>query len=370
MSNKKLSIIILFCDKDRQYLPNLLKQIRTNVKIPHEVILIDNCTDPIEPEGDDFKYYAFGYNAYQIMGRKKGVELASGDYIWFVDADDEVLSIEEKDIRYLEENDDIIVFNVRTRIPITPEIEKDFIVEGNLLQEAIYRTVVKTLWNKWIRSGIVRKVERAIPKNLEACSLEDTLIWIGSLFYSKQMRFATKAIYYNRRERGYTGRSNVETLEAYKLHTKGYLENRNIILKNFLVNQPKLAQDLKSTIWYMERLLSTTSKDLFEKCFDIYLNDCIDDPEILKSDFELAYFHLSKHYQVRWDWLVEALQKRFPGNSDFDVERVKAKYKGQQPLDLDPKNVRNMIVASKVWSILAIEKSLKRLKDVTFRDCI
>ena len=370
MSNKKLSIIVLFCDKDKQYIPDLLKQIRTKVKIPHEVVLIDNCTDPVEPDGDDFKYYAFGYNAYQLAGRKKGAELASGDYMWFVDADDEILSIEEKDIKYLEENDDIIIFNIISRVPIAPEVEKDFIIEGNLLQESIYRTVVKTLWNKWIRSGIVRKIERAVPKNLETCSLEDTLIWIGALFYGKQIRFATKTVYYVHQERGYTGRDNVETLEAYKMHTKGFLENRNIILKNFLVNMPILAKTLKGTVWYIERLLSTNSKDLLEKCVDVYLNDCIDDPKILTSDFELAYFHLSKRYPVQWDWLVEALQKRFPGNSDFDVERVKAKYTGQQPLEFDPENIRNKIVASKVWSILAMEKSLKRLKDVTFRDCI
>lgn len=369
MSNKKLSIIVLFCDKDKQYIPELLKQIRAKVKIPHEVVLIDNCTDPIEPEGDDFKYYAFGYNAYQTMGRKKGVELASGDYTWFVDADDELLTVSAEDVKLLEENNDLVVFNVRGLNLTCPEIEKDFVVEGDLLQPIFYRAIVKTLWNKWIRTGILRKVEKAIPKNSNTCALEDSLLWLGSLFYGKRMKFTTKAFYLNRFDRGYTGRKTVDSVEAYKLHTRGFVENRDIISKNFLVNRPAIARDVKCTTWYMSRLLVLPSKEMLEECIDIYLKDCISDKKTLVEDFENVYFFYSKKRAKQYDWLLAAFQKRYPDDPDFDIERIKAKYPFKKPVEFVPVTKADSIVAEKLWSILVLEKALKRLENISIREC-
>lgn len=375
MSNKKLSIIILFCDKDRQYLPNLLKQIRTNVKIPHEVVLIDNCTDPIEPDGDDFKYYAFGYNACQVAGRKKGVEIASGDYMWFVDVDDEVLPIAEDFVKYMEEDSDVVVFNVQLSKPFFSSVEKDFIIEGNLLQTAVYSTIGATLWNKWIRSRIVRKIERIVPRSARACALEDILLVIGALFYGKKLRFANRTVYRYRYERGFAGRADVESLEAYKIQTKGFLENRNFILKNFLKNNKTVLVDIvRNTGWFLTRLFRINSQELLEECIDVYLNEVIDNPDNLKEDFGLAYITYSEKDPIRWRWYVEALQKRFPNNPDLDPK----KFKEQIP---DPKKrtvtyrhytgtATDKIIVDKAWSRLTMEKSLRRLTDITFKECI
>lgn len=366
---KKLSIIVLFCDKDRHYIPDLLKQIRTKVKIPHEVVLIDNCTNPVEPEGDDFKYYAFGYNAYQVAGRKKGIELASGDYTWFVDADDELLTVGTEDSKLLEEGNDIVVFNVRGLNVACPEIEKDFIIEGDLLQQVFYAAILKTLWNKWIRTSILRKVEKAVPKNSNVCALEDSLLWLGSLFYSKRMRFTVKSFYVNRFDRGYTGRRTVDSVEAYKLHTRGFIENRDIISKNFLVNQPNLIQDIKCTTWYMSRLLALPSKEMLEECIDIYLKDCISDKKTLIEDFENVYFFYSKKYVMQWNWLLAAFQRRYPNDSDFDIEKIRAKYPFRKPVEFDLVTKADSIVAEKLWSILVLEKALKRLENTSIRVC-
>lgn len=350
MTDKKLSIILLVCDKDRHYLPNLLKQIELKVKIPHETIVIDNCTNPIEPDGN-IKYFAFGYNAYLLMGRKKGIEIASGNYVWFIDSDDDIFPIDVEDSRYLEEDNDIIVFNMKNRKNLCAEIEKDIILKGNFLYESIYHAIGPTTVNKWIKTGILRKVEKCVPKNIDACALEDATLIIGALSYSKKIRLCTKYIYQWNANRGCTGNDVVENLDSFKLHTKGYLRTRNIILK-FLKSAPDLAEAICNTNWYLSRTLALKDMNLLEECFNTYLKDCIDDYTRLQRDFrDVCLYESRKYPQSNWLRLVELLQKRYPGDSSFDPGTVVRNYRASH---IVPK-----IKSGKAYADILADSSLK-----------
>lgn len=85
-----LSIIIVYCDKDKDNLPNLLNQIKERVSVDYEIITISNCT-----EKDDNATFSFGYNAYQFEARKKALELAKGEFVWFIDGDDEIIALDK-----------------------------------------------------------------------------------------------------------------------------------------------------------------------------------------------------------------------------------------------------------------------------------
>ena len=101
-----LSIGVTVCDKDFHLLSFLLEQIEERVKVEHEVIIIDNREQMLNVETTWQPTFKFGYNAFQFNARAKIIELAKGDYIWFIDGDDEVDYVDSFDYK-----EDIIVFS-------------------------------------------------------------------------------------------------------------------------------------------------------------------------------------------------------------------------------------------------------------------
>ena len=85
-----ITIGIIFWDGDYRNCDKILKQIDERVKVDHETIIIDNT------EGNKLGQkatFAFGHNAYQFAARYKIIKMAKGDYLWFIDGDDEVLGL-------------------------------------------------------------------------------------------------------------------------------------------------------------------------------------------------------------------------------------------------------------------------------------
>lgn len=99
-----LSIVILLCDKDYQFLPNILSDIQKFVLCNHEIILIDNRSNPnveqLQSQYPDIKVYTKGYNCYLFEGRRFGFSKTKGDFIWNIDVDDNLLDyITESDLQ-------------------------------------------------------------------------------------------------------------------------------------------------------------------------------------------------------------------------------------------------------------------------------
>ena len=121
----KLSIIVLFCDKDYKYIPSLLHQMNDKLCCWFEVILVDNrekYKDIEIKEIEDFKsvnnliYIDSGKNVAQLAAKKNALEYAKGDYVWFFDADDEMCDCVSQ--TYLDKCDsDFIIFNYGFKEP-------------------------------------------------------------------------------------------------------------------------------------------------------------------------------------------------------------------------------------------------------------
>jgi len=95
MSNPVISIIIPAYNA-AQYLPNLLRSIFSQNFDSYEVIVIDdgstdNTQKVLSKFIDDRLKVLFQRNRGVYAARNKGIEIASGNWLWFVDADDELL---------------------------------------------------------------------------------------------------------------------------------------------------------------------------------------------------------------------------------------------------------------------------------------
>ena len=255
-----LSIVILFCDKDVKYIPSLLKNIKENISINYEIVLVDNRETnkdklTLDPE---YQYFAFGYNARQVQGRKKGIELAKGDYIWFVDADDEVLEVDSSFEKLMQKDYSIIVFD-RT--------EYSLIKNKHLTERTILCSMGVQLWNKWIKASILRKVEEYIPTDISGIASEDGMLVIGSLKFGTSVFYHHQLIYKYLIGRSTCGSPSM-TAEKFKAVIYGYKQVTECIDKMLSEGEKEKLQwedhkkgDIK---FYIERLKLCSPKDIPE----------------------------------------------------------------------------------------------------------
>lgn len=181
----KFTIGILVSDKDLSNLETLVSHVQERVKIPHEIIICNNSSQPISLKNlvNVFVVNNGNGNIYQLRGRKLIIEQAESDYIWFVDGDDDVNEVED-----IEFTSDIVTFNydrlydnIQTHINLLKEEEiiesDDFFEEKNLYLN-------KTLWNCFIKTSIFKEVIKEIPDENVSCG-EDWIYIFGCLKYAK-----------------------------------------------------------------------------------------------------------------------------------------------------------------------------------------
>jgi len=181
-----ISIGITFCDKDYKLCNRLLKQIEERVLVPHEVIIIDNT------EGNklgDKATYAFGYNAFQFASRYKIIKLAKGDYIWFLDGDDEVIGL--KEINY---DDDILTYGY-SGDDYEFHYEEEVVTE-NLCTIDFENKIQIELWNKLIKRELFTDIDDYVPDpSLKVVTLEDAYYLGVALNNAKSVRIIDEIIY-------------------------------------------------------------------------------------------------------------------------------------------------------------------------------
>ena len=172
-NNPFLSIVVIFCDKDYQFIESLCKEINKNVKLSHEIILIDNrevYKDKFINLPENAFMHSVGYNAYQFEGRRLAVQFCSGKYVWYVDADDEVLIVEDywKDAI---SDEDVALFSAMMT-DLSFKLNKSFFIRKALLNNSIYLSrdwhelELKNVWNffgcclwdKWIKRTVLEEV--------------------------------------------------------------------------------------------------------------------------------------------------------------------------------------------------------------------
>jgi glycosyltransferase involved in cell wall biosynthesis len=316
-----ISIVILFCDKDFKYIPDLIKNIQEKVNVPYELVFVDNREENQEDFNveTNWKYFSFGYNAKQVQGRKKGIEIASGDYIWFVDADDKVLEVSADMGSLCNRDYDFIVFK--------KSIEKLFSNQPLLYRDILYKTGVQ-LWDKWVKTSVLRKVEEHIPTTLSGTASEDFMLVIGGLKYSKSVYFYPQEIYEYQRQRSTWGAWRFNSVEHFKAIIHGYAEVTKCA-SDMLTDEEKQISE-----WELQR--HSDVRCFIEKlmyCDPKIIPDCV---KIITETFEYndiilywrAFYEYEKWSKQTFHAAMNAFKKEFPDHAtEFEARNVFKYYK-------------------------------------------
>ncbi len=191
----KLTIGVTACDRDWRNIPALLAQAEELVETEHEVIIIDNREEFLDAPAEWTADFTFGRNAYQFMARRKIIELARGDYIWFVDGDDGILGLDD-----FAPDADIIVYRFMHRDPDGgPDVPcHDHITDGPIAMEPLTAEftgrLCGALWNKLIRRSALTGCLDTFPE-AEIVHGEDTLFLLQALRNSSSVRGSSRRIY-------------------------------------------------------------------------------------------------------------------------------------------------------------------------------
>lgn len=233
----KVSCIILFCDKDWKYLDGLVNNIRKDMTVSHEVILVDNRKDrsrKIEIDGVVLKETKAACST--IQARKQAVEFASGDYVWFIDADDEIYHVPSERMEILD-GYDVIIFNYES---VTGKCfggitsDRYFSKDNNDPFSVSYSDISQYMnWNKWTRTEMLRLAMSEISDDDEFCLFEDNLITTLVQRRIKSAVAIAETLYLYHDERAESQNFSVKTLKNYIANVGKYGE----FLKEHFTNE-------------------------------------------------------------------------------------------------------------------------------------
>lgn len=275
-----LTIGILFCDRDLNYLQEFLSLIFYKVKIPYELILLDNRTDTSSDISFLDSYNVLNKeqgNIYQLAGRKKIIENAIGDFIWFVDPDDTLFEIDESFNEILNSNFDFISFSflIKSKDGEFWNEIKDKVIEGNLLLPEANNTPC-CLWNKWIRTSVLKQVIEFIPDTARVSASEDLIYVLGALKFGSSQLQNSKYIYTFNSENSCSGLNDYsEQLEKFKRCIFG-LNEANDIIRKFLseseLKQLEIDLEKNDCQFFLKKVLLTDDLNTKTKMFEIIKN--------------------------------------------------------------------------------------------------
>lgn len=216
----KLSIVVLMCDKDYKEAEKLIKRINERVKINHEIVICDNREKRIDYkfDGQGAKIFRPGKNLYVFEGRRQAVlQMCKGEYIWFVDADDDICPVEK--FGY---DEDLVCFNYWAMSkgmtePLScgePYFVSYTADRGNFFCYS-WRAVCKNMvWNKFYRRDVLLGIYRQLPDGLEINFVEDTLLNTLVLGSVKNIRFLRDYFYIYYFESGDTTKEKYDDLSV------------------------------------------------------------------------------------------------------------------------------------------------------------
>lgn len=270
--DKKISIIIPAYNI-APYLPRCLDSVLSQTYTNLEVIVVDdgstdNTKEIIEKyaEKDSRIVPIYKENTGVSDTRNKGLDIATGDYIGFVDGDD---YIEENMYELLinnaiKYNADIAHCGYRLKFP---KNEYYFYNTGKIVEQDKQQGVIHLLEGKFIEPGIWNKLfRRDVVKDIrmkkELKNNEDLLFNIMAFAKSEKSVFEDKALY------NYIMRTNSATTSSGLTYNKVFdgLKVRNIITEMFKdddkVYQVALYSQLKVAIQTYRNI--TTNNDAQE----------------------------------------------------------------------------------------------------------
>lgn len=204
---KELTIGILVCDKDVDFLERILKSIKTKVKnIDYEIICYDNrenISKKLEFENVTILGTGGG-NIKQLAARKHIIENANGELLWFIDADDDIEPISKENLHF---DFDISCYEVYTINDFKPPYYKKkhiTVQKPPHLKDEIYGDEVKNLtfhdvlfscWNKIFKTSVLKIAASYVNDDERISASEDCYYVAVALANSNSLIFDKKPIY-------------------------------------------------------------------------------------------------------------------------------------------------------------------------------
>lgn len=246
----KLSVVILFCDKDYQYILPLLESVYSKMKCEWDLVIVDNTEKYKNPKlvedinkymsdkGVDYKVIVNPKNYAQLSSKKQSLEFCKGDYVWFIDGDDDIAcDITQEMIDSVK--GDLVTFTYK-RILENPNIkhseekwcdikENDIITLKFLFQNYKYANDIKPqCWNKWIKKSVLNKALQNVEIGKVVSCGEDNFITLASLKYSETVEERTDCLYINYPDRGFSSAYSINTVEEFMYIFQGYNDSLNL----------------------------------------------------------------------------------------------------------------------------------------------
>ena len=237
----KLTIGIIYQNDNINKLKKLLLKLKKYVKNKNEIILVNNS---INKDRYDYRsFHKINHNVSQVImnhenkypgyARNQIIQSAIGDYVWFLDDDDD---IPEKNIFYIPKFENkFICFSYnelsKNRITILPN-RTEYIKCGYKESTFDYMGVL-SLWSKWIDLNVLKKTIKYLdPEKIYAYN-EDTIIDLLSICFCETIHSVNNLIYI--KYPGISDKKQISYIDFKKILI-GYIAERdirNIIIKKY-----------------------------------------------------------------------------------------------------------------------------------------
>lgn len=220
----KLSVIVLFSDGDKKCFSHWVESAKTKIKVEHELIAVDNTSDGSLPETEGVKIVRGSRDAGCFVGRKIGFKASCGEYIWYCDGDDEILTLAEFPFTA-----DMVCFNyMAQRKGEDMGIGKDpylvsFKAEADSFYHALWKKQCKNMvWNKFFKRHVLYEIYNAMPE-FEMYTSEDALLSLLAEMVVHSIEFSHHAYYLYYLNNGMS-ENTIRDIEKFKRIFRGTKE--------------------------------------------------------------------------------------------------------------------------------------------------
>ncbi|ASJ20169.1 glycosyl transferase [Brachyspira hampsonii] len=315
------SIIIPVYNTER-YLKRCINSIINQTFTEFEIIIVDdcsngNCKEIINSYNDNrIIYIKHEQNKGTLSSRKTGSIEAKGDYITYIDPDDELkLNALEKVFNTIKDNDyDVIQFSVKSvssnpnkkeklkeekRVSWYLSTKRSNIDNNYLLNEILNEKISHNIWAKFFKSSIVKKSVIYIPDD-HITFAEDMLQCLIFFYFVKTYKAIYDELYIYHCDLSYSNK-NAESLTKDRFN-KMCLDSKKSLdeFYNFLI---KMNDNILYKYDYM-KLAYNQYKFLLYK-----INNNNEYMHILNKYFDKDFLEEYNKYKYHYDYYLKTEEK-------------------------------------------------------------